>query len=374
MNKKVIIIGSAWPLRAGGLATFNERLAKQFMEEGFDTSIYTFSLQYPSFLFPGSTQLSNEPAPAHLKIKACINSINPFNWLKVGNELRKIKPNYIVVRFWMPFFGPCLGTILKLVNRNKFTQIICIADNVIPHEKRMGDTLLTKYFFSSIHRFVTMSEKVNQDLKTFTQKPSINIVHPIYDNFGDILSKEEARKHLALPINEKIILFFGFIRKYKGLDLLLEAMNNANIREANIKLLIAGEFYDNKDEYELIIAKYNLANSLYLRTQFIDNSEVKYYLSAADFVIQPYKNATQSGVTPLAYHFEKPMLVTSVGGLANLVPHMKVGIVTEPNADSIATGIMKLYELGETHFLKHLCEEKKKFSWEHLTTAIIENK
>ena len=374
MNKKVIIIGSAWPLRAGGLATFNERLAKQFMEEGFDTSIYTFSLQYPSFLFPGSTQLSNEPAPAHLKIKACINSINPFNWLKVGNELRKIKPNYIVVRFWMPFFGPCLGTILKLVNRNKFTQIICIADNVIPHEKRMGDTLLTKYFFSSIHRFITMSEKVNQDLKTFTQKPSINIVHPIYDNFGDIISKEEARKHLALPVNEKIILFFGFIRKYKGLDLLLEAMNNANIREANIKLLIAGEFYDNKDEYELIIAKYNLANSLYLRTQFIDNSEVKYYLSAADFVIQPYKNATQSGVTPLAYHFEKPMLVTSVGGLANLVPHMKVGIVTEPNADSIAAGIMKLYELGETHFLKHLCEEKKKFSWEHLTTAIIENK
>ena len=374
MNKKVIIIGSAWPLRAGGLATFNERLAKQFMEEGFDTSIYTFSLQYPSFLFPGSTQLSNEPAPAHLKIKACINSINPFNWLKVGNELRKIKPNYIVVRFWMPFFGPCLGTILKLVNRNKFTQIICIADNVIPHEKRMGDTLLTKYFFSSIHRFVTMSEKVNQDLKTFTQKPSINIVHPIYDNFGDILSKEEARKHLALPINEKIILFFGFIRKYKGLDLLLEAMNNANIREANIKLLIAGEFYDNKEEYELIITKYNLANSLYVRTQFIDNSEVKYYLSAADFVIQPYKNATQSGVTPLAYHFEKPMLVTSVGGLANLVPHMKVGIVTEPNADSIAAGIMKLYELGETHFLKHLCEEKKKFSWEHLTTAIIENK
>ena len=374
MNKKVIIIGSAWPLRAGGLATFNERLAKQFMEEGFDTSIYTFSLQYPSFLFPGSTQLSNEPAPAHLKIKACINSINPFNWLKVGNELRKIKPDYIVVRFWMPFFGPCLGTILKLVNRNKFTQIICIADNVIPHEKRMGDTLLTKYFFSSIHRFVTMSEKVNQDLKTFTQKPSINIVHPIYDNFGDIISKEEARKHLALPINEKIILFFGFIRKYKGLDLLLEAMNNANIREANIKLLIAGEFYDNKEEYELIIAKYNLANSLYLRTQFIDNSEVKYYLSASDFVIQPYKNATQSGVTPLAYHFEKPMLVTSVGGLANLVPHMKVGIVTEPNADSIAAGIMKLYELGETHFLKHLCEEKKKFSWEHLTTAIIENK
>lgn len=374
MNKKVIIIGSAWPLRAGGLATFNERLAKQFIQEGFDTSIYTFSLQYPNFLFPGSTQLSKEPAPIGLKIKSCINSINPMNWFKVGNELRKLKPDFIVVRFWMPFFGPCLGTILRIVNRNKFTQITCIADNVIPHEKRMGDTVLTKYFFSSIHRFVTMSEKVNQDLKTFTHKPSVNIVHPIYDNFGDIVSKEESRKHLGLPVHEKIILFFGFIRKYKGLDLLLEAMNNSSIREANIKLLIAGEFYDNKEEYESIISKYNLANTLYLRTQFIDNSEVKYYLGASDFVIQPYKHATQSGVTPLAYHFEKPMLVTNVGGLAGLVPHLKVGVVTEPNAHAIASGIIQLYELGETHFLKHLCEEKKKFSWDKLTTAIIENK
>jgi len=374
MNKKVIIIGSAWPLRAGGLATFNERLAKQFMEEGYDTSIYTFSLQYPSFLFPGSTQLSKEPAPIGLKIKACINSINPLNWFIVGNELRKLKPDFIVVRFWMPFFGPCLGTILRIVNRNKFTQIICIADNVIPHEKRLGDTVLTKYFLSAIHRFVTMSGKVNADLKTFTKKPSINIVHPIYDNFGDIASKEEARKYLGLPVHEKIILFFGFIRKYKGLDLLLEAMNDSRIKEANIKLLIAGEFYDNKDEYESIISKYNLANSLYLRTQFIDNSEVKYYLGAADFVIQPYKHATQSGVTPLAYHFEKPMLVSNVGGLAYLVPHLKVGVVTEPNAHAIASGIIQLYELGETHFLKQLCEEKKKFSWDKLTAAIIENK
>ena len=374
MNKKVIIIGSAWPLRAGGLATFNERLAKQFIQEGFDTSIYTFSLQYPSFLFPGSTQLSKEPAPTHLKIKACINSINPLNWFKVGNELKNLKPDFIVVRFWMPFFGPCLGTILRIVNRNKLTQIICIADNVIPHEKRLGDTVLTKYFLSSIHRFVTMSEKVNEDLKNFTQKPSINIVHPIYDNFGDIVSKEESRKHLGLPVHEKIILFFGFIRKYKGLDLLLEAMNDYRIKEANIKLLIAGEFYDNKEEYESIISKNNLTNSLYLKTQFIDNSEVKYYLGASDFVIQPYKHATQSGVTPLAYHFEKPMLVTNVGGLAGLVPHLKVGVVTEPTAHAIATGIIQLYELGETHFLKHLCEEKKKFSWDKLTTAIIENK
>jgi len=372
MKKKVIIIGPAWPLR-GGLATFDERLASQFMQEGLEVTIYTFSLQYPNFLFPGSTQYSQEPAPANLNIKVCINSINPFNWIKIGNELRQLKPDFIVVRFWMPFFGPCLGTILRIVKRNQFTQNICIADNIIPHEKRPGDTLFTRYFIKPMHRFITMSELVNKDLSTLTTTPSTNIVHPIYDTFGDILSKQEARTHLQLPINDKIILFFGFIRKYKGLDLLLEAMNDERIKGANIKLLIAGEFYDDPTFYKEIIQKHNLESSLFLRTQFINDSEVKYYLCAADFVIQPYKSATQSGVTPLAYHFEKPMLVTNIGGLPSLVPHLKVGVVAEPTPVDITSGIMSLYELGETHFLKHLCEEKKKYGWDKLTAAITQN-
>jgi glycosyltransferase involved in cell wall biosynthesis len=372
MKKKLIIIGPAWPLR-GGLATFDERLASQLMQEGFDVTIYTYALQYPNFLFPGSTQYSEEPAPAHLKIKVCINSINPLNWIKIGNELRKLKPDFIVVRFWMPFFGPCLGTILRMVKKNKVTQNICIADNIIPHEKRPGDTLFTKYFIKPIHRFITMSELVNKDLASFTSTKSINIVHPIYDTFGEIISKEAARKHLQLPQEDKIILFFGFIRKYKGLDLLLEAMNDARIKGANIKLLIAGEFYDDASFYKEIIQKYNLNSALFLRTQFINDSEVKYYLCAADFVIQPYRSATQSGVTPLAYHFEKPMLVTNIGGLPNLVPHLQVGVVAAPNPTAIAAGIMTLYELGETHFLKHLCEEKKKYSWDKLTSAITQN-
>ena len=372
MKKKVIIIGPAWPLR-GGLATFDERLATQFIQEGLEVIIYTYSLQYPNFLFPGSTQFSKEPAPINLKIKVCVNSIHPFNWIKIGNELRKLKPDYVVVRFWMPFFGPCLGTILRIVKWNKFTQIICIADNIIPHEKRIGDTLFTKYFIKPIHRFITMSELVNKDLVSLTTTPSTNIVHPIYDTFGDILSKEAARKHLKLPIEDKIILFFGFIRKYKGLDLLLEAMNDARIRGAQIKLLVAGEFYDNPVFYKEIIKKYNLDDALFLRTHFINDSDVKYYLCAADFVIQPYKSATQSGVTPLAYHFEKPMLVTNIGGLPNLVPHLKVGVVAEPNPTAIADGILTLYKFGEKHFLKHLCEERKKYSWDQLTNAITQN-
>ena len=172
-NQKVIIIGPAHPLR-GGLASFDERLAKQFQQQNFDTTIYTFSLQYPDFLFPGTTQYSTEPAPADIKIKVCINSVNPFNWIKIGNELRKIKPDVIVVRYWIPLMGPCLGTILRIAKRNKFTKVVCIADNVIPHEKRFGDKAFTKYFVKPADAFVTMSAKVLSDLKSFNTKTRFN--------------------------------------------------------------------------------------------------------------------------------------------------------------------------------------------------------
>lgn len=366
---KVIIIGPAHPLR-GGLASFDERLARQFQAEGNEVTIYTFSLQYPGFLFPGTTQYSSEPAPTDIRIKVCINSINPFNWLTVGNELKKLKPDIIVVRYWLPFIGPCLGTILRRVKKNGHTKVVCIADNVNPHEKRPGDKAFTNYFIKPIDAFVTMSEKVLRDLKEITPKPSKQIVHPLYDNFGEAVSKQEARHHLDLPVEDKIILFFGFIRKYKGLDLLLQAMALPEMKHSNIKLLIAGEFYEDRKSYDELIEHQQLSSQLILRTDFIPDSEVRYYLSAADFVIQPYRNATQSGVTPLAYHFEKPMLVTNVGGLPALVPAGKVGLISEPTPSSIAENILKLYELGEQHFLPHLREEKKKYSWNNLTNAI----
>ena len=367
---KVIIIGPAHPLR-GGLATFNQRLAKEFIDEGYNASIYSFSLQYPSFLFPGKTQYTDEPAPENITIHSVINSINPFNWIKVGNWLKKQKPDFIVVRFWLPFMGPALGTILRRVRKNKHTKIICIADNIIPHEKRPGDKIFTKYFLKSCDAFITMSEKVLADLRLFQkEKPAQLVTHPLYDNFGAIKSKTEARQHLQLPLNEKIILFFGFIRKYKGLDLLLEAMATDVIKKSGIKLLVAGEFYEDEKPYNEQIEKLNLQSQLFLRTQFIPDSEVKYYLCAADAVIQPYRNATQSGVTPLAYHFEKPMEVTNVGGLPALVPDGKVGLVTQPDPASIASGIIKFYQLGEDYFIPHLREEKQKYSWSNLVKAI----
>jgi len=369
---RLIIIGPAHPLR-GGLATFNQRLAKEFTRSGYDCSIYSFSLQYPSFLFPGKTQYSNEPAPEGISIHSVINSINPLNWIKIGNRLRKEKPDIIVVRFWLPFMGPALGTILRKVKKNNHTKIICIADNVIPHEHRIGDTAFTKYFLKRCNAFITMSAKVMDDLRKFEkEKPARLVQHPLYDNFGNIISKMDAREKLKIKNEELIILFFGFIRKYKGLDLLLEAMVDERIKQSGIKLLIAGEFYENEKQYHEQIEKLGIKDQLILKTDFIPDSEVKYYLCAADAVVQPYRNATQSGVTPLAYYFEKPMIVTNVGGLPSLVPHEKAGIVVEPNPAAIAEGILRFYQLGENYFIPHLRNEKQKYSWANMVSTIIE--
>jgi glycosyltransferase involved in cell wall biosynthesis len=367
---KVIIIGPAYPLR-GGLATFNQRLAKQFTDEGHDCAIISFSLQYPSFLFPGTTQYSSDPAHGDVTIHTLINSVNPLNWLTVGNKLRKWKPDLIVVRYWLPFMGPALGTILRRVKKNKHTKIVCIADNVLPHEKRMGDIPFTKYFLKAPDAFVTMSEKVLGDLRKFSNKPAQLVQHPLYDNFGEAISKEEARSFLGLDAADKIVLFFGFIRQYKGLDLLLKAMADERIRKENIKLLIAGEFYDDEKPYLQLIKENNLEQQVILKTTFISDSEVRYYLCSGDCVIQPYKNATQSGVTPLAYHFEKPMIVTNVGGLPSLVPHEKVGLVCEPKPEAIAEAILRFYQLGEQYFIPHLRSEKEKYLWSKLTGAIF---
>lgn len=369
---KVVVLGSAHPLRGGGITTFNHRLTKAYLEQGHDCSIISFSLQYPSFLFPGKSQFTNEPAPEGIRIRSLINSVNPLNWLRVGRLLRKEKPDLIIVRFWLPFMGPAFGTILRQVRKNKHTKIVCIADNVIPHERRPGDKPFTRYFMKTCDAFITMSEKVLADLRTFEpQKPALFVPHPLYDNFGLPLLKTEARKELQLPLEDKIILFFGFIRHYKGLDMLLQAMADERVKKENIHLLVAGEFYEDETPYRQIISDNNLQDSVIFRTGFIPDSDVQLYLSSADCVIQPYRNATQSGVTPLAYHFEKPMIVTNVGGLPSLVPQEKVGLVTAPDPASLADAILQFYHMGESHFIPHLREEKKKYSWEKLTDAIF---
>ena len=373
----VVVIGPGYPLR-GGLATFDQRLAREFIHEGYDCPIYSFSLQYPDFLFPGTTQYSTDPPPQGLTILSRINSINPFNWLSVGNELRRLKPDIIVVRYWLPLMGPALGTILRRVRKNGHTRIIAITDNVIPHEKRPGDIPFTRYFLKACDGYITMSEKVMRDLRTFQpERPARQVAHPLYDNFGEPIPQETARQLLrdrGVDIGDKdrILLFFGFIRKYKGLDIALEAMADPRMKDLGIRLLVAGEFYEDAAPYKELIARLGIEDRLILRTDFIPDSEVRDYLCAADAVIQPYRNATQSGVTPLAYHFEKPMIVSNVGGLPALVPHEQVGLVAEPEPKAMADAILRFFALGSSYFLPALRREKEKYSWARLVETILE--
>ena len=367
---KITILGTAHPYR-GGLAAFNERIAREFQKEGHDVKIETFTLQYPNFLFPGKTQYSDEPAPTDLNIERSTNSMNPLNWISVGRKIAKDAPDILMIKYWIPAMAPCFGTIARIAKGNGKTKVVSVLDNVVPHEKRMADRLLSNYFVGAVDRFVAMSQSVLNDLDLFDkEKPRTFCMHPIYDNFGEKVDRESAIKALNLDSDCKYLLFFGFIRDYKGLDLALEAMADERIRNKKVKLLVAGEFYNNAEKYYELEKSLQLNNIIW-SNDFIPDSKVGQYFGAADLIVQPYKSATQSGVTQIAYHFERPMLVTNVGGLAEIVPDKKVGYVVEPNSKEIADAIVDFIDNDrEKDFTEQTKIEKQKYAWSKMTTAI----
>lgn len=371
MNK-ILIVGPAYPLR-GGLATYNQRLAGELKDMGYECHILSFSLQYPSFLFPGKTQFSTDPAPKNLTIFSLINSINPLNWIKVGLAMRKEKYDVIIFRYWMSFMAPAFGTIARIIKYNTDTKILAITDNVIPHEKRFFDTAFTSYFLKSCDGFLTMSKAVLAQLEQFNQtNPKVYVPHPMYDMFGEAISKKEAKAKLGLKTDGNYLLFFGFIRKYKGLHLLLEAFADKRIQQMGIQLIIAGEFYEDRKPYDEQINKLGLQDSVILSNDFIPDSEVGTYFCAADLVVQTYLDATQSGVTQIAYFYSKPMVVTNVGGLAELVPNEKVGYVVPVNATDIANAIVAYYkEEREQAFVENSKIERQKFTWKYLCQQLL---
>jgi len=370
-NKKVIIIGPAFPFR-GGIANFNNALAQEYHNRGDQVIIYSFTLQYPSFLFPGTTQYESGKAPKNLKIKTLINSVNPFNWLTVARRINKEQPDYVIIRYWLPFMAPCLGSIARLLKKR--IKIIAITDNVIPHEKRIGDNFFTRYFVKSCDAFLSLSASVLDDLSMFTDSNLKKFIpHPIYDVFGDTIPKEKAIENLGLKPNNKHLLFFGFVRKYKGLDLMLQAMADRRIIDLGIKLIIAGEFYDDKTEYIDMIADLGIAENIIMKSDFIPADKVKDYFCAADMITQTYRTATQSGVTQIAYSFNRPMLVTDVGGLAEIVPNNKVGYVTSQNPTEIADAIIDFYTNNkEENFSDNTRFERKRFSWKFFVEGLDE--
>ncbi len=370
---KIVIVGTAYPYR-GGIAAFNERLAQQFEKEGYRVEVYTFTLQYPNFLFPGKTQYSTEEDHSGLTIYRKVNSCNPLNWIKVGRKLKKLKPDVLIMKFWLPFMAPCLGTIAKIVRRNGHTKMVAVLDNVIPHEHRIGDKMLVRYFVRSVDNFVAMSKSVLEDLRMFDkEKPQAFCPHPLYDHYGILLDKAVAKQQLSLDEQTHYVLFFGFIRKYKGLDLLIEAFKDERLKAMNVKLLVAGEFYGDPAPYMQQISDLGLSDRIVLRTDFIPDTEVNRYFSACDIVAQPYRTATQSGVTQVAFHFNKPMLVTNVGGLAEIVPHGKIGYVVPTDVQAIADALVDYFsQQREEEFTRNVAIEKTKYAWENMSKSILE--
>jgi D-inositol-3-phosphate glycosyltransferase len=367
---RIVICGPAHPYR-GGIAAYNERLAQQFLQEGDAAAIYTFRLQYPSFLFPGKSQYDHGYAPEGVPITRAINSVNPINWFNIGLRLRRTRPDLVIMRYWLPFLAPALGFIARLVRSNGYTRVVTIFDNVVPHERRFGDKLLTKFFVKSIDGALVMTKAVENDLRQFTDDmPCVISPHPLFDNYSVPVSRAEAIVRLKLCPSDRFMLFFGFIRGYKGLDLLLKAMGEKCIRDLGVKLIVAGEFYEDEKPYFDLIHSLGLGDRITFHSHFISDEEVKYYFSAASLVVQPYRSATQSGVTQVAYHFNKPMIVTNVGGLAEIVPDGHCGYVVEPEPEAIAGAICRFFAGDEERFTQGIEEQKKLYSWDRLTEAI----
>ena len=368
---KVLIIGTAYPLR-GGIAHFNALLASH-LGTHHSVETITFSRQYPSIFFPGKTQEEVGSDVGTMAAPRMVDSINPINWIQVGREVRRRKPDLLIFKYWMPFFGPCFGTIARIAKKNGHTKVLFICDNVIPHERRAGDILLTKYAFSSADFFIVQSVAVENDLRNFLPDAVYRKVpHPVYENFGESIPKETARKHLNVT-NRKVILFFGYIRAYKGLRVLLHAMKKLSERgHGDILLLIVGECYDDEAKYRVLAKELHVESQVRFVSDYIPNERVKFYFSAADVVVLPYLSATQSGIAQIAYNFTKPVIVTDVGGLAEVVQDNRTGFVIPPNdPDQLADAVDRFYkEEKEQEFTLNVEKEKRKYSWENFVAAI----
>ncbi len=377
---KIVIAGTAFPMR-GGIAQFNALLYKYF-SAGNEVKMYSFKRQYPEMFFPGKTQFEKEEPVFKIpddKNVICVDSVNPFNWLSTGRKIAKENADLIIFKYWIPFFAPCFATISFIAKKFSGAKVLFICDNVIPHEKRFGDRFFTKLAFSQADYFIVMSKTVEQDLKLFGKgKPYKLIQHPVYNIFGDKVSKEEAKEFINKEYNvdvrnEKVILFFGYIRKYKGLNYLIEAMPEI-LKKINLKLLVVGEFYDDENKYREQIKNLNLGDSIRVVSDFVPDANVRYFFSACDAAVLPYADATQSGIIQIAYYYDKPVIATDVGGLAEVVRNNETGFIIEPKSSkAVAEAVIKFYDDNlEEKFSRNAREEKKKFTWEDFTAKISE--
>jgi D-inositol-3-phosphate glycosyltransferase len=366
---KIIIVGTAYPLR-GGIAHYNALLAEALAKRHSVETI-TFKRQYPSILFPGKTQQETGEAGTTTPAPELVDSINPFNWIAVGRKIRDARPDLVIFKYWLPFFGPCFGTIARLARSNGHTKVLFICDNVLPHEKRPGDLMFTRYAFGAVDHFIVQSSSVEKDLRTVHPGASYRFAaHPVYNIFGSPMPKADARKALGIT-TPHVLLFFGYIRKYKGLHVLLDAIHKLPA-SFPLHTLVVGEFYDDETKYREQVTRLGLADRVTIVSDYVPNDKVREYFSAADAVVLPYLSATQSGIAQIAYNFDLPVIATDVGGLAEVVRHEVTGLIAPPdNPEALAATIQRyMTENLADRYRPAVHAEKSRYTWENLVAAI----
>jgi glycosyltransferase involved in cell wall biosynthesis len=367
---RITLVGPASPWR-GGIAHFNDLLARE-LDRGHEVEVLTFTRQYPSRLFPGRDQ--KHPSEAALDVGAVpvLDSIDPLSWWRTGRRIRRRDPDLLVFRYWMPFFAPAFGSVLRWARRGGRPEVVVVADNVVPHERRPLDGLLSRWFLGAADRFVVMSDAVRRDLEALLPGARVATVpHPLYGQFGDPIPRQEARRDLGLGLDEPVLLYFGFVRRYKGLDILLDALPLIR-RRLPARLLVVGEFYEERSRYERQIRRLGLTEAVRIHDEYVPNHAVARWFSAADLVVLPYRHATQSGIIPVAYHMGRTVVSTRVGGLAEVVEDGRSGLLVPPeDPQALARAVVRFYEEDLAAPLEEGVRAiRRRFSWTHFADAV----
>lgn len=365
---RIALLSCFYPYR-GGISQFNANLFQELGRKHI-VKAFNFTRQYPEFLFPGKTQYvtpDDEAVPTDSE--RLLDTVNPFSYLRTLKAIREWNPDLLVVRYWMSFFAPSLGFITRRMR--KHCKVISILDNVVPHEQRFFDTPLTKYFLGGSDGCITLCNAVADDLLRIKPDAKYKVIyHPLYSHFGAKRDREEAENTLGLKHGKRNILFFGLIREYKGLDILLEAFAGLDDK---YQLIIAGEPYGSFDKYADIIKRTGTGDRISSHLHYIKDSEVSLYFSAADLAVLPYRSATQSGISSVAYHFEVPMIVTAVGGLKETIGDTGTGIVTEEGTPEAVRESIEEYFADpsiRTGCIEAMRREKKRLSWEEFARQL----
>ena len=362
-----LVISAAYPYR-GGISDSTHSLVNQMSNQNISCEVWTFKLLYPKLFFPGKTQYSQEVFKSDFKIVREISTLNPINWIITAQKINKIGPTKIILRYWTPLLSISYFIISCLLN-NKI-KVIGLVDNWSGHERILFEGFFRKLFIKSCDRFISFSENVAENLKNNTNKKVLPLFHPINDHLPNKISKDEALYNLNLP-SKKYILFIGLIRKYKGVESLIKAFHYVSKEHKNLRLIIAGEFYDDITIYKKLIKRKGIEDIVIIDDNFLESSKIRDYICVSDIVVQPYKKASQSGITPVAYFYDKPLVVSNIEGLKEIIIEDQSGEIFDETPANLAIAIKSsINPESNRNYSNNIAKSKVKYSWSRFVKKI----